>query len=250
LIFVSIPVHNEARTIGVLLWKVRKIMAEFGRDYEILVLDDASTDETPQVLARYATSLPLRVVRTESRVGYGAALERLLREAVERSNYPKRDVLVTLQGDFTENPEDLVAMVKAIEGGADVVAGALLGSGEPQPRPIRVSKRIAPLLLGRAFSRAPVGDPLSGYRAYRVVVVKKAIREAEGTGALVTTSGWGANLELLARVAPHARRIEEAPVGVTYARRERESRFRAFPNLRALLALRRTSWPDPPEASA
>ena len=44
-IYVCIPAHNEASTVGVLLWKTRKAMAEFDRDYRVVVLDDASTDE-------------------------------------------------------------------------------------------------------------------------------------------------------------------------------------------------------------
>ena len=67
LIYVCIPVHDEARTVGVLLWKVRKVLAELQRDYEILVLDDASTDDTPATLGRYRKVLPLMVLaRRES----------------------------------------------------------------------------------------------------------------------------------------------------------------------------------------
>jgi len=244
-IYIAIPAHNESRTLGVLLWKIRKVMAGFGRDYEIVVLDDASDDGTAEVLARYARALPLRTVRAEQRLGYGPAVERLLRDVVDRSAYPKRDVAVTLQADFTENPEDLVDMVKAIEGGADLVAGRVVDAGSALPKPLRIARRLAGIFLGKALRRAPVADPLSGFRAYRVIVVKKAIRElAEGT-PLLASRGWGANLELLAKVAPHARRIEESPFRVEFSHRERESRFRSVAGLRSLLGLRRTVWPAP-----
>ena len=74
MIYICIPAHDEARTIGVLLWKIRKVMAEFGRDYQIRVLDDASTDGSDSVLARYRGVLPLRVRRSKERLGYSAAL--------------------------------------------------------------------------------------------------------------------------------------------------------------------------------
>ncbi len=249
MIFIAIPVHNEEKTIGVLLWKIRKVMAEFGRDYQVLVLDDASTDGTAAVLERYRRVLPLRPMRSEERLGYGPALERLLREVARLTDYPKRDVAVTLQADFTENPQDLVPMVKAIEGGADLVVGSRAGEGDLLPRPVRVSRWLAGVLLGRGLRGAPVSDPLSGFRAYRIVVLKKAFRE-EDTPVLAPAldGGWASNLELLSATVPHARRIEESPVHLRLVNRSRMTRFRPVRELRGLLPLRgRLQWPSPQE---
>lgn len=244
MIHIAVPVHNEDRTLGVLLWKIRKVMRGFGRDYQVVVVDDASSDRTPAVLKRYRAFLPLRVLRTEARMGYGVALEWVIRDVVERSRYPKRDVVVTIQGDLTEDPEDMVAMVKMIEGGADLVAGVMEEGGRVLPRPIRLARRLARLVAG-AVRRAPVSDPLSGFRAYRLIVLKRALRDREEGRPLFQSNGWGANVELLALAAPHARRIEESPFRVWVARRTRPSRFRAVSSLSALLRLRRTSWPGP-----
>ena len=101
MIYICIPAHNEEQTVGVVLWKVRQVMAELGRDYQLLVADDGSTDRTPAVVEPYTRVLPLTVYRTETRRGYAAAVELLLREAVGRSEYPRRDVVVVLQADFT-----------------------------------------------------------------------------------------------------------------------------------------------------
>ena len=78
-------------------------MAEFGRDYEILVLDDASTDCTREVLKGYRSRLPLRILRNDESVGESAGFESLLREAVISTKYPKRDSAVTLRSDFRKN---------------------------------------------------------------------------------------------------------------------------------------------------
>ncbi len=239
MIYITIPVHNEEETVGVLLWKIRKTMADFGRDFEILVLDDASTDETPQVLERYSKVVPLTVVRSEQRLGHGRATERLLRQAARQTSYPKRDVAVTLQGDFTEDPETIVAMVKAIEGGADLVAGTT--TREELPRPQRISRWAAGLLLGRAIRDAPVSDPLTGLRAYRIIVLRKAFRDDDDL--LVGRDGWAGNLELLAGTAPHARRVAESPIHLRYTHRARASRFRAWDTLKELVPLRKLVWP-------
>jgi glycosyltransferase involved in cell wall biosynthesis len=242
LIYLTVPVHNEAKTIGVLLWKLRKLMAEFERDYRVFVLDDASTDGTPEILSRYGPFLPLRVIRSEDRIGYGGALERLVREVVKEAPYPKRDVVVTIQGDFTEEPEDLVRLVKAIEGGADLVAGSLEGEARALPARLRFSRWSAGLLLGRSVREAPVSDPLSGFRAYRLVILKKALRELGDGEPLLKGDGWSANLELLSRTAPHARRIEEAPYRIRLSHRPRGTRFRPVATLRSLFPLRGTDW--------
>ena len=124
-IYVCIPAHDEAATVGVLLWKTRQLMAEFERDYRVVVLDDGSSDDTRAVLERYKKTLPLTVFHSDERVGYGRSVERLLRYVATQADYPKRDCAVVLQGDFTEDPEDVISLVKVLEGGADVVAACL-----------------------------------------------------------------------------------------------------------------------------
>jgi dolichol-phosphate mannosyltransferase len=236
-IYLCIPTHNEARTVGVLLWKVRKVLGEFGRDYRLLVLDDASTDDTPEVLERYRRKLPLTVIRSDERLGYAQAVERLLREAVEIAPYPKRDSAVVLQADFTEDPEDVVELQKVLEGGADIVTGMLSEEMEV-PKPVRWGRRLARFALGRVYRGAPVSDPICGLRMYRIIVLKKAFRELEQGESLVVSDGWAANVEFLARLAPHARRIEEAPSRLRYELQTRPSRFRVWPTLLSLLKLR------------
>lgn len=230
MIYICIPAYNEAATIGVVLWKVRQVMGEFPRDYEILVVDDASTDATEEVLAPYARVLPLTIVRHPERLGYAASIERLIREAVGRATHPRRDVVVTLQADFTEAPEDVPALVKRIEGGADVVEGTLDVETVHAPRALRWSRRGFPWLLRNAPLPEGLRDPLSGFRAYRVSVLKRALAERNGS-PLLSCGGWAANAELLLAVAPHARRAEAAEVAPRFDRRQRETRFRAWSTL-------------------
>ena len=246
MIYVCIPTHNEASTIGVLLWKARNVLGEFGRDYRLVVHDDASTDDTHEVLRRYRRSLPLTILRSDERIGYGRSVEKLLRHVLEEAPYPKRDCAVVMQGDFTESPESVVSLVKVLEGGADIVAGA----GEvPEAKGVRLARWAARTFLGRLVRGAPVSDPLGGLRAYRMIVLKKAFRDRPTDQPLIRSDGWAANVELLGRLAPHARRIGEAPLELRYDLQTRPSRFRPLKTLLSLARLPRTIWSAGPEAA-
>lgn len=245
MVYICIPTRDEDRTIGVLLWKIRSVMQELGRDYAVLVFDDGSTDRTLPLLNTYKRFLPLTILGRKRPVGYGAALEHLLRAVVARTRYPKRDAVVVMQGDFTDHPGDLDALVKPFEGGADIVAGtpeldAAGGSGDAgAPWHVRLARKLGHAVLGRARpAGVESGDPFCGYRAYRAVVVGKAL-EACGDGPLLARSGWAANAELMAKLAPLARRIAEAPVRVRYDIRWRRSRVRLLPTVAEILRLRR-----------
>lgn len=234
MIYICIPTHDEERTIGVMLWKIRQVMAEFQRDYQILVADDASTDATREILAPYTRILPLTILRSDERLGYAASLERLLREAVARSSYPRRDAILTLQADFTEEPEEIPALIKRIEGGADVVTSEVRSGMEQAPRPVRWLRRLLLFLLRRVEWPEVVSDPLSGFRAYRLMTIRKAL-EARGEKPLLEWDGWAANAALLHAVVPFARRVEEVSVSVRYDRRRRATRFRPLEAGRQLL---------------
>ena len=248
MIYVCIPTHNEASTIGVLLWKTRKVLDEFGRPFHVVVHDDASTDDTPAVLQRYERALPLTVLRSQEQVGYAASVELLLRHVQKTASYPKRDCAVVLQGDFTEDPEDIVPLVKTLEGGADIVAGHVTADNDVMPRGVKLVRWIAGAVLRGVVAKAPVSDPLAGLRAYRVIVLKKALRDRADHDALLRSDGWAANVELLGKLAPHARRIAEAPLGIRYDLRMRPSRFKPGKTLLDLARLKGL-WSKPsPEA--
>jgi glycosyltransferase involved in cell wall biosynthesis len=251
LIYFCIPARDEERTVGVLLWKIRQVMITHPRDYQLLVLDDGSSDATREVLEPYTRILPLSVYRFPEPQGYGAALESLLREAVQRSRYPKRDIIVTLQADFTDDPDEVPALLKGIESGADVVAGVRKRlNGRRPPLRERWLRAGALYLLRRLHWPEPVTDPLTGFRAYRVMTVKAAL-DARNGGRLLEWNGWAADAALLHATVAHARRVEEEEVTDHGDRRQRPSRFDAWSALRDVVRLvrgRARGGGDVPEA--
>lgn len=237
MIYVGLPVHNEQHTVGVLLWRIRSILSEAGQDFRILVVDDASTDRTAEVLEPYRRVLPLHVLTHERREGYAASLERIIREAVGRSDYPRRDALLTLQADFTDAPEAIPEMLRRFQGGSDLVLTRPVATG-PAPRGVRLARLGARWLARGLPLPAPEVDPVSGFRLYRLFALARALSGVAEGERLLRHDGWAANAELLVAAAPHARRVELVECPADYGRRYRASRFRP---LWQLLSLRRVA---------
>src|ERR1051325_7233835 len=106
-LYICIPAYNEAETVGVLLWRIRKVFQEYSREYEVLVFNDGSTDSTAETIGPCADVMPLTLLGGPQHLGYDRALDALCRAVSARTRYPRRDAMITLQADFTDQPEHL-----------------------------------------------------------------------------------------------------------------------------------------------
>jgi len=225
MIYICIPSYNEAPTIGLLLWKIRQVFAGFPREYHLLVLDDGSSDATSEVLERYTRVLPLTVTRHQSRLGYAESVEAILRQAVQRTDRPKRDAAVLMHADFTHGPHFIPDLVRGIESGADIVIGQAKLQGE-RSRTRRLVRRLAPVLLRGVVSVPGVSDVVSGFAIFRLVTLRNAFRN--GASPVLQTEGWAANAELYERTAKFARRVETLATVERHDLRQRASRSGAW----------------------
>jgi glycosyltransferase involved in cell wall biosynthesis len=256
LLYICIPAYDEAATIGLLLWRIRKVFQEYPREYEILVFNDGSTDSTAETLQPYPDVLPLTVLGESTHVGYARALDTLAREVSRRTRYPRRDAMIVMQADFTDQPEHLPELIKRFEGGADlVVVERPPGSNaDAPPKPVRWMRRVAPWVMRPFVSVPGVSDPFGTFRLYRITLLRDLIRHA-GDEPIVQGTVWAANVDLLVRTAAFARRVETVALQPRYDLRPRASRIHPWTDAVDLFRFGRTQRRRPlpsrpaPEAS-
>ena len=160
---VLVPAYNEAGNMRPLIEKLVSDLAPLGLRYEVLVVDDGSTDGTFDEVRRLAPSVPgLRGIRFRRNFGKSAALSAGFKDARGR-------FLVTMDADLQDDSAEIQRLLAALEGGLDLV------SGWKQRRQDPISKTV-PSKLFNAVTSAMTGvslhDMNCGLKGYRIDVVR------------------------------------------------------------------------------
>jgi glycosyltransferase involved in cell wall biosynthesis len=114
---VVIPIYNEEESIPPLLERLRGALKRLGLIYEIIAVDDGSRDNGAAVLKRYAAEIPeLKIVRLRRNSGQTAAIMAGLERATG-------EVIITIDGDLQNDPDDIAKLVAKLNEGYDVVSG-------------------------------------------------------------------------------------------------------------------------------
>ena len=124
-ISIVIPVYNEEESILTLHKQIRNACEPMGKSYEMLFVDDASTDGTFALLKQMHRKDPsLRVLRFSRNFGQTAALAAGISHA-------KGEIIVTLDGDLQNDPADIPRLVAKLEEGYDLISGWRLNRQDP-----------------------------------------------------------------------------------------------------------------------
>ena len=163
MISVVVPVHNEERSVALLLDELGSALEGAGVSWEAVFVDDGSTDGTFSALTRlHAAADNVRVVRLRRNFGKAAALQAGFEAA-------QGEVVVTIDGDLQDDPAEIPRLLAKLDEGFDLVSGWKVKRRDPLSR--RVPSRIFNGVSGRV-SGLRLHDLNCGLKAYRAEVVQ------------------------------------------------------------------------------
>lgn len=228
---VALPAYNEAESLGQLIPRIDQALRESFWDYDILVVDDGSSDDTVEVARELQAHYPVRIVCHQGNQGLGAAITTCLTRGVE--GLADDDIVVAMDADNTHPPQLITRMVPMIREGHDIVIASRFQTGG---RVVGLAWHREMLSLGaRFFMRTllPIKgcrDYTCGYRAYRVGLVKEAIRKHDGQ--LVHEAGFACMADLLLMLASMGAIVGEVPLLLRYDFKRGVSKMRILQTVR------------------
>ena len=219
---VVVTLYNEAASLDELQRRTIDSLESLGRSFEIVYVDDGSTDGSFATLARlHETDPRVRAVRFKRNFGQHPAMHAGLSRA-------RGDIVVTMDGDLQNLPEDIPRLVAAVDGGYDVASGRRAARNDSWGRTLP-SRLINGML--RRFTQVDISDFGCAFNAYRREVVTPmlgSIGRQKFTKALILSGGAS---------------VTEVDVG--HAARQGASRYSPLRLTRLALHVLAGFWPQP-----
>ena len=159
MISVVIPVYNEEQNVALLYDKIVSAVTPLGEEYEVIFVDDGSTDQT---VAKLKTLPKVKILILSMDFGQTSALDAGIHEAMG-------EIIITMDGDLQNDPADIPQLVAKIREGYDVVSGWRQERNDSSGR--RMLSRLANWLTGK-ISGLYLNDSACAMKAYRREVVQ------------------------------------------------------------------------------
>ncbi|MFL5941577.1 MAG: glycosyltransferase family 2 protein, partial [Gaiellaceae bacterium] len=219
---VVVTLFDEATTLEELHRRLTKTLEAFDRPYEVLYVDDGSTDGSFAILERLHAADPrIRAVRLKRNAGQHPAMHAGLSRVCGA-------IVVTMDGDLQNPPEDVPLLVEAVEAGYDVASGRRAARHDSWGRTLP-SRLINGML--RRFTGVAISDFGCAFNAYRRRAVEPmlgSIGRQKFTKALVLSGG-----------------ASVVEVDVAHAARQGPSRYSPLRLTRLALHVLAGFWPQP-----
>ncbi len=166
---VVIPAYNEEDAVGLVIEETKEIMKNSGFPYEIIVVDDGSTDRT----AYFASRHEVTVLVNDKNRGKGFALRRALLHA-------RGDIIVTIDSDGEHKPKEIPELVSPLFRGVDIVSGSrFLGKNQQVTTKLNQVGNLLFNLAIMTLTGKSITDSQTGFRAARRKVLEEMNLESD-----------------------------------------------------------------------
>ena len=203
---VVIPVYNEEENVELLCRKLHEVLPGMQRTYEVILVDDGSSDATWPRLVEAVKHYPrFRLIRFRRNFGQTAAMSAGI-------DHARGEVLVMLDADLQNDPEDIPKLLDRIDAGADVVSGWRKDRKDPF-----INRRL-PSMIANALISKITSVHLHDYgctlKAYRREVIKDVRLYGEMHRFIPALASWvGGQIDEV-EVGHHARQFGKSQYGI------------------------------------
>jgi glycosyltransferase involved in cell wall biosynthesis len=208
-VIVTIPAYNEENTIGPVIKDIRRVMGLQKINYQVLVVDDGSTDRTKAIAEKFGAKV------FSHNVNFGLA--ETFRTEIQKCLELDADVIVHIDADCQYKAQDIPKLLARIAEGYDLVLGSrFLGHIEEMPFVKRIGNRAFSRVISN-ITGVRITDAQTGFRAFTRKVAQK----------VVVTSSHTYTQEQIIRSIREKFRVIEVPI--YFARRLGKSRLISNP---------------------
>ncbi len=161
---VVVPFFNEEENIALCVDRIVSVLSQLGLRFEIIGVDDGSTDKTAAALCTKKKELPeLKVVRLRRNFGQTAAMQ----AGIDQS---RGEIIITMDGDLQNDPTDIPHFIQKIDEGNDIVCG-WRQKRKDKLISRKIPSKIANWIIGK-MTGVPIKDNGCSLKAYRAKVIQ------------------------------------------------------------------------------
>lgn len=235
-VYVVLPAYNEEQNLGALIKEIDETLFEMKQDYEIVVVDDGSQDETVKVVEEFQEILPITLLKHEVNLGLGGTIRDGLKHASDICH--DKDIVIVMDADNTHPAGLMRRMIRTVSEGNEVVIASRYQKassvvGVPIHR--QFLSYGAGLLFRIMFPIKGVKDYTCGYRAYRGHVLKRAF-SAYGA-SLVSEEGFQCMVDILFKLRKLNIIFSEVPLVLRYDQKKGKSKMQVVKTIFGTLKL-------------
>ena len=233
---IVLPAYNEQESIEKLIRRIVQTMNEAPWEYEIIVVDDGSSDETTTVVRSLERDFPVQLHCHEVNMGLGRAISTCLHLGVE--GLQEDDVVISMDSDNTHPPQLMMRMVPMIREGFDIVIASRYQPGARVVGLVWYREWMsfgARVLMSSLFPIRGCRDYTCGYRAYRVGLLKRALHETGGR--LTEESGFACMADILLLLSRFGGVIGEVPLLLRYDYKRGQSKMKIWSTIARTLRM-------------